>query len=35
MRRVYKLDISNLDSKKEAALRGAFKASACRSVSCG
>jgi hypothetical protein len=33
MRRGYKLDISNPDSKKEAALRGAFKASACRSVS--
>jgi hypothetical protein len=35
MRRGYKLDIPNPDSKKEAALHGAFKASACRSVSCG
>jgi hypothetical protein len=35
MRRGYKLGISNPDFKKEAALREAFKASACRSVSCG
>jgi hypothetical protein len=35
MHRVYKLDTSNPDFKKEAALRGAIKASACRLVSCG